>query len=48
MSGYLQGQDMASGGGNAPAPAPAKPIATKALTIPSLLQMRGAALQSAS
>lgn len=41
MSGYLQGQDMASGGGNAPAPS--KPIATKAVTIPSLLQMRGAA-----
>ncbi|WP_181017589.1 3-methyl-2-oxobutanoate hydroxymethyltransferase [Zemynaea arenosa] len=41
MSGYLQGQDMASGSGNAPAPA--KPIATKAVTIPSLLQMRGAA-----
>ncbi|TFW25539.1 3-methyl-2-oxobutanoate hydroxymethyltransferase [Massilia arenosa] len=32
---------MASGSGNAPAPA--KPIATKAVTIPSLLQMRGAA-----
>jgi 3-methyl-2-oxobutanoate hydroxymethyltransferase len=38
MSGYLQGKDMAGGD----APVPAKPVATKAVTIPSLLQMRGA------
>jgi 3-methyl-2-oxobutanoate hydroxymethyltransferase len=39
MSGYLQVKDMA--GGEAPAPAPAKPVA-KAVTVPSLLALRAA------
>ena len=38
MSGYLQGKDMAGG----EAPAPVKPVATKAVTIPSLNAMRAA------
>ncbi|MES2126479.1 MAG: 3-methyl-2-oxobutanoate hydroxymethyltransferase [Pseudomonadota bacterium] len=38
MSGYLQGKDMAGGD----VPAPAKPVATKAVTIPSLAAMRAA------
>ncbi len=38
MSGYLQGKDMAGGD----APAPVKPVASKAVTIPSLNAMRAA------
>ena len=41
MSGYLQGKDMA-GGEQKPATAPAAPVATKAVTIPSLNAMRAA------
>ncbi|HEY0490276.1 MAG TPA: 3-methyl-2-oxobutanoate hydroxymethyltransferase [Telluria sp.] len=41
MSGYLQGKDMA-GGEQKPAAAPAAPVATKAVTIPSLNAMRAA------
>jgi 3-methyl-2-oxobutanoate hydroxymethyltransferase len=40
MSSYLQGKDMA--GDTPPAPAPAKPVANKAVTIPSLGAMRAA------
>ncbi len=39
MSSYLQGKEMT---GEAPATAPAKPVATKAVTIPSLNAMRAA------
>jgi 3-methyl-2-oxobutanoate hydroxymethyltransferase len=38
MSGYLQGKDMAGG----EHPAPAKQLVSKAVTVPSLLAMRGA------
>jgi 3-methyl-2-oxobutanoate hydroxymethyltransferase len=38
MSGYLQGKDMAGGD----APAPLKPVVTKAVTIPSLNAMKAA------
>jgi 3-methyl-2-oxobutanoate hydroxymethyltransferase len=38
MSGYLQGKDMAGG----EAPAPAKQVVSKAVTVPSLLAMRAA------
>ena len=38
MSGYLQGKDMAGG----EAPAPLKPVTTKAVTIPSLNAMKAA------
>ncbi|QYF95658.1 3-methyl-2-oxobutanoate hydroxymethyltransferase [Massilia sp. PAMC28688] len=38
MSGYLQGKDMAGGD----APAPVKPMVTKAVTIPSLNALRAA------
>lgn len=38
MSGYLQGKDMAGG----EAPAPAKQVASKAVTVPALLAMRAA------
>ena len=41
MSGYLQGKDMA-GGDQKAATAPAAPVVTKAVTIPSLLAMRSA------
>jgi 3-methyl-2-oxobutanoate hydroxymethyltransferase len=40
MSSYLQGKDMA--GADTPATAPAKPVVTKAVTIPSLNAMRAA------
>jgi len=39
MSGYLQGKDMAPTGD---APAPAKPVMTKSVTLPSLATMRAA------
>jgi 3-methyl-2-oxobutanoate hydroxymethyltransferase len=39
MSSYLQGKDMA--GGDAPVPAPVKPVAHKAVTIPSLNALKG-------
>jgi 3-methyl-2-oxobutanoate hydroxymethyltransferase len=38
MSGYIQGQEMA--GGETPAAVPAKPVAPKAVTIPSLNAMK--------
>ncbi|WP_370660177.1 3-methyl-2-oxobutanoate hydroxymethyltransferase [Massilia glaciei] len=38
MSGYIQGQEMA--GADTPAAAPAKPVAPKAVTIPSLNAMK--------
>jgi len=38
MSGYLQGKDMAGG----EAPAPAKQVVSKAVTVPALLAMRAA------
>jgi 3-methyl-2-oxobutanoate hydroxymethyltransferase len=41
MSGYLQGKDMAGGDQKAPT-APASPVVTKAVTIPSLNAMRSA------
>ena len=40
MSSYLQGKEMT--GGDAPAVAPAIPVVTKAVTIPSLIAMRAA------
>ena len=40
MSSYLQGKEMT--GGDAPAVAQAKPVVTKAVTIPSLIAMRAA------
>src|SRR5471032_3468451 len=45
MSGYLQGNEMAAGQTPAVAgtpPAPVKPVATKAVTIPSLNALRAA------
>jgi 3-methyl-2-oxobutanoate hydroxymethyltransferase len=40
MSAYLQGKEMT--GGATPAPAPVKPVVTKAVTIPTLNSMRAA------
>ena len=44
MSGYLKGSELAAHNPAAPTPAPApvKPLAPKAVTIPSLLALRGA------
>src|SRR5512133_1668884 len=39
MSAYLQGTELS--GASAPAPAPAKPVANKAVTIPTLFTLRG-------
>ncbi|MBA5689733.1 3-methyl-2-oxobutanoate hydroxymethyltransferase [Rugamonas apoptosis] len=42
MSGYLQGTEMTTGQKPAATPAPSKPVATKAVTIPSLNALRAA------
>ncbi|CDG81157.1 3-methyl-2-oxobutanoate hydroxymethyltransferase [Janthinobacterium agaricidamnosum] len=42
MSAYLQGTELAAKDKAAPAPAPAKPVLTKAVTIPALAALRGA------